>query len=250
MNKYLEKIAAKQDDLRNNPAFQRMQSQRGMLPSEKPMPGTVERKPIKAITADQGRANLEEELARQQQERINQRPLNSVHARRMAAIRDAQFEQRSSTKVPAAVETPNDPSGRDLRSGRQAMANRTRLKPDYSNATQAVGPTHGLPTGNTVQAPSTSTSASFASNPPAGYASNGLVTGPTHSLPTGNTVQAPGAGVTPKVTQSAAAPAEDTVTRVAKMLSKYKKPAIALGALGLGGYALSGRNTDTELHNK
>ena len=249
MNKYLEKIAAKQDDLRNNPAFQRMQSQRGVLPSEKPMPGTVERKPIKAITADQGRANLKEELARQQQERINQRPLNSANARRMAAIRDAQFEQRSSKKVPIP-EVTNDASGRDLRSGRQIMANRTRLKPDYSNATQAVGPTHSLPTGNTVQAPSTSTSASFASNRPAGYAGNGLATGPTHSLPTGNTAQAPGAGTIPKVTQSAAAPAEDTVTRVAKMLSKYKKPAIALGALGLGGYALSGRNTDTELYNK
>ena len=249
MNKYLEKIAAKQDDLRNNPAFQRMQSQRGVLPSEKPMPGTVERKPIKAITADQGRANLQEELARQQQERINQRPLNSVHARRMAAIRDAQFERRSSKKVPIP-EVTNDASGRDLRSGRQIMANRTRLKPDYSNATQAVGPTHGLPTGNTVQAPSRGASASFASNPPAGYAVNSPSAGPAHSLPTGNTIQAPGAGVTPKVTQSAAAPAEDTVTRVAKMLSKYKKPAIALGALGLGGYALSGRNTDTELYNK
>lgn len=230
MNKYLEKIAAKQDDLRNNPAFQRMQSQRGMLPSE-------------------GRANLQEELARQQQERINKRPLNSANARRMAAIRDAQFEQRSSKKVPTP-EVTNDASGRDLRSGRQIMANRTRLKPDYSTATQAVGPTNSLPTGNTVQAPSTSTSASFASNRPAGYAVNSPSAGPAHSLPTGNTVQAPGAGATPKVTQSVAAPAEDTVTRVAKMLSKYKKPAIALGALGLGGYALSGRNTDTELYNK
>jgi len=96
-NKYMNKIASKQSDLEANEAFQKMKAQRGKVPSEQkgPLPGTPEKKPIKSIGAEQGRANIEAELARQKQveaERVANRPLNKPKAMSLKARRDAEHE--------------------------------------------------------------------------------------------------------------------------------------------------------------
>lgn len=252
-NKYMNKIASKQSDLEANEAFQKMKAQRGKVPSEQkgPLPGTPEKKPIKSIGAEQGRANIEAELARQKQveaERVANRPLNKPKAMSLKARRDAEHEVRMTQprEVPAA--RPPVADGRNLAPARESLSEKIRARKaqvaqptaptpvatptvshNYSNTTHTLGPTHGLPTNGYTQAPGAGTSATprMAAQPAAPAA-------------------------TPHVTpaQPTAAAAEDTATRTAKMLAKYKKPALALGALGLAGYALSGRNTDTELHNQ
>lgn len=198
-NKYMNNIASKQSDLEANEAFQKMKAQRGKVPSEQkgPLPGTPEKKkPIKTIGAEQGRANIEAELARQKQqaeaERVASRPLNKPGNVALRMRRDAEHERMATQPREVPTTHPDAADGRYLNKGRNRMKEqRLARKAQVETATTA---SHVPP--------------------------------PT------------------------AAAAEDTFTRTAKMLSKYKKPALALGALGLSGYALSGRDTDTGLHNE
>lgn len=264
-NKYMDKIASKQSDLEANEAFQKMKAQRGKVPSEQkgPLPGTPEKRPIKTIGAEQGRANIEAELARQKQveaERVANRPLNKPKAMSLKARRDAEHEARMTQpkEVPAA--RPPVADGRNLAPARESLSEKIRArkaqaaidnkpmnKPDNVALRMRRDAEHEARMTQPREVP--------AARPPVADGRN-LTAGrermKEQRLARKAQAAQPAAPVaTPHVTPTpATAAAEDTATRTAKMLAKYKKPALALGALGLAGYALSGRNTDTELHNQ